>query len=117
MPGRRVDDLYEVCGQVQKSVSWASSPEKKTDLFTHLLHRESLRAKANAPTRIEVGTREQIQTLRDMSRVLPVDIKLFIVQPGVSKANASPDQLALLSVTENYLLETYQLSLGVIASV
>jgi hypothetical protein len=113
-PGRRVDDLYEVCGQTQKSISWASSPAKKSDLFTHLLRRESLREDENAPTRIEVGTREQLLTLRDMSRLLPVDFKFYIVQPGVSKANASPDQLLLLSVTENYLSETYQLGFGVI---
>ncbi len=28
-PGRRVDDLYEVCGQVQKSIAWACSPSKR----------------------------------------------------------------------------------------
>lgn len=31
------------------------------------------------------------------------------VQPGVSKAAISEPQLRLLSVTENYLTETYQL--------
>ena len=36
-PGQRIKDLYEVCGQAQKSISWMSSPEKRTDLFTHLL--------------------------------------------------------------------------------
>jgi hypothetical protein len=115
-PGRRVDDLYEVCGQVQKSIAWASSPTKKTDLFTHLLRRESLRKDANDPSRIEVGNCEQLLTLRDMSQLLPVNFKFYIVQPGLSKANASPEQLLLLSVTENYLSETYQLGFGVIAS-
>ena len=115
-PGRRVDDLYEVCGQTQKSISWASSRTKKTDLFTHLLRRESSRENANASTRIEVGTREQLLTLRDMSRLLPVNFKFYIVQPGLSKANASADQLLLLSVTKNYLAETYQLRFGVIGS-
>ena len=42
-PGRRIQDLYEVCGQAQKSVSWMISPEKRTDLFTHLMRREALR--------------------------------------------------------------------------
>jgi hypothetical protein len=115
-PGRRVEDLYEVCGQAQKSISWASSPAKKTDLFTHLLRRESLREYENAPTRIEVGTQEQLLTLREMSRLLPVNFKFYIVQPGVSKGDVSPDQLPLLSVTENYLLEMYQLKFGVISS-
>jgi hypothetical protein len=38
-PGQRIKDLYEVCGQAQKSIHWMSSPEKKTDIFTHLLRR------------------------------------------------------------------------------
>lgn len=38
--------------------------------------------------------------------------KIFIVQPGLSKAQASTEQLELLSVTETYLMETYRLPLG-----
>jgi hypothetical protein len=45
-----------------------------------------------------------------------VTLRVFIVQPGVSKANATRDQLLLMSVAENYLFETYQLPFGVIAS-
>ena len=33
MPGKRITDLYEVCGQAQKSVSWMSSPEKRDGPF------------------------------------------------------------------------------------
>ena len=51
-----------------------------------------------------------------MSHILPVKFQLFIVQPGLSKRVISPDQRMLLSVTENYLFETYQLPFGVIAS-
>ena len=41
--GRRIYDLYEVCCQAQKSISWMSSHDKRTDLFTHLLRREARR--------------------------------------------------------------------------
>jgi len=34
----------------------------------------------------------------------------------LSRANASDDQLQLLGVTQNYLMETYKLPFGVIAS-
>ena len=44
-----------------------------------------------------------------MSRLCPVSLKIYIVQPGLSKAQASPEQLELLSVTETYLMETYRL--------
>jgi len=116
VPERRIDDLYEVCGQAQKSIVWASSADKKTELITHLLRRDALRLQKAQPSRIEVGSKEDLLTLRDMSRLLPVTFKIFIVQPGLCKQTPSPQQLALLSVTENYLWETYQIPLGVIAS-
>jgi superfamily II DNA or RNA helicase len=115
-PGARIKDLYEVCGQAQKSIFWMSSPEKRTDLFTHLLRREARRQQAGASSRYETGDGELLQTIREMSRLCPVSLKIFIVQPGLSKANATRDQLELMSVTENHLMETFQLSFGVIAS-
>jgi superfamily II DNA or RNA helicase len=115
-PGRRIEDLYEVCGQAQKSVAWASSPEKRSDIFTHLMRRETQRRDAGALTRFEVGDSELLLTIREMSRLIPVNLSIYVVQPGVSRANATPDQLALMSVTEHYLSETYQLRFGVIAS-
>ncbi len=51
-----------------------------------------------------------------MGRLRPIDVRVFIVQPGLSKVKASREQLELLSVTENHLMETYQLPFGVIAS-
>ena len=115
-PGQRIKDLYEVCGQAQKSIHWMSSPEKRTDLFRHLLGREALRHEAGGASRYEVGDGDLLQTIRDISHLCPVSLKIFIVQPGLSKANATLDQLQLLSVTENYLRETFQLGFGVIAS-
>lgn len=115
-PGHRIKDLYEVCGQAQKSIFWMSSPEKRTDLFTHLLRREADRQDAGLSSRFEVGDKELLLTIREMSRLCPVTLKIYIAQPGVSKASATQDQLRLMSVTENYLLETYQLPFGVIAS-
>ena len=39
-----------------------------------------------------------------------------MVQPGLSRSNATTEQLELISVTENYLMETYQLPFLFIAS-
>ena len=116
IPGRRIEDLYDVCGQAQKSIYWMSSPEKRTDLFTHLLRREARRQEAGASSRCEVGDVDMLQTIREMSRLCPVTLAICIVQPGLSKANATRDQLELLSVTENHLVETYRLPFVVIAS-
>lgn len=43
-----------------------------------------------------------------MFRLCPVTLKIYIVQPGLSKAQASAEQLELLSVTETYLMEPYR---------
>ena len=49
-----------------------------------------------------------------MSPTTRITMKIVIVQPGVSKAAIREPQLRLLSVTENYLTETYQLPFQVI---
>ena len=49
-------------------------------------------------------------------RSFPVSLMIYIVQPDLSKAAVTNRQLELLSVTENYLLETYKLPFGVIAN-
>jgi superfamily II DNA or RNA helicase len=116
LPGHRIDDLYVVCGQAQKSIGWVTSDRKKSDIFTHLLRREKDRINNGRTTRFEVGDIDLLQTIREMSYVLPVSISVSIVQPGLSCAEISPDQLQLLGVTENYLMETYQLPFQVIAS-
>ena len=112
--GGRIDDLYVVCGQAQTSIRWMSSGEKRSDLFTHLLRRESQRQARGASSRIERGDFRLIEMLREMSHTTRITMKIFVVQPGVSKAVISEPQLRLLSVTENYLTETYQLPFRVI---
>jgi hypothetical protein len=113
--GARVDDLYEVCGQAQKSVCWMSSGMKRTDLFTHLLRRAAASDDAGC-NRYERGDAHRLQELREMTHLYEMRLAVFIVQPGVSKAKVSASMLELLSVTETYLLETYQVPLGVITS-
>ena len=115
-PGYRILDLYEVCGQAQKSTLWMASHEKRIDLFTHLMRRDAHRVDMGRPSRYEVGNRELLQTIREMSRLCPISLRISIVQPGLSREVASAEQLGLLSVTETYLSETYQLPFQVIAS-
>jgi hypothetical protein len=111
--GHRVEDPYEVCGQAQRSVHWV---EKPIELFRHLLRRDENRVKQGKPSRIEVGTSTDLLNIIEGARLMPVQFAIYIVQPGLSKEDASTSQLELLSVTENYLGETYQIPLAVIAS-
>ena len=115
-PGARIDDLYEVCGQAQKSIWWASSAEKKTDIFTHLMRRESKRIAKGQASRLERGTPALLKKIREISRLYPVTLSISVVQPGLSQKTISINQLQLLAVTENHLSEMYQLSFRAIAS-
>jgi len=114
--GRRVEDLYEVCGQAQKCISWMTSPERQTDMLDHLLRRDAARSRRSEATRFELGDAELLRSIRDMSQILSLSVRVYIVQPGLSRSNASNAQLELLSVTENHLMETYQLPFIAIGS-
>lgn len=112
-PGARISDLYTVCGQAQKSIHWVDNPTK---LFDHLLRREPRRTNGLEVSRFEKGSRNELEEIQQMSLTFPrVELKIFIVQPGLSKSAASRDQLELLSVTENHF-ETRKLPFEVIAS-
>ncbi len=115
-PGGRIKDLYEVCGQAQKSIRWMERHDKNVELFTHLLRREPKKGKRRNATRYEKGDQDELIRIRQMSEIWPVRLKIFVVQPGVSKEKVSKDQLELLSVTENHLLETFILPFTLIAS-
>lgn len=115
-PGARIGDMYEVCGQAQRSVLWMHNKDRRTDLFAHLLKREAMRIESSRATRFEVGTRDRLIQIRDISRTCKIAIRAFIVQPGLSKAEAAEHQLAVLGVTEKFLQETYQAPLQVYCS-
>ncbi len=58
LPGARIGDLYEVCGQAQKSTNWKTNSER---LLRHILRRENLREKRNPGTsRFKVGGKNTI---------------------------------------------------------
>lgn len=117
--GARVDDLYAVCGQAQRSTHWRGSvPE----FFKHLRRREDTRrARMTRMDRTHVSRFERgdLRLLRDLAKeakqLLP-EFRVFIVQPGLSKAALINRQLDLLGATDLYLMETSAIRLGVIGS-
>ncbi len=112
-PGARIADFYTVCGQAQKSINWK---EKPTELFDHLLRRDAIWKEENGISRFEKGTAEELLKIKEMTREVPINLSIFIIQPGLSRSIATNNILRLLSVTDNYLKGTYQLDFGVIAS-
>ena len=112
-PGARVTDLYTVCGQAQTSVSWRSRAEK---LLEHMEGRDRRRTKAGGVTRFERGDLSVLRAIRRSMDQLDVSVEVTIVQPGLSRARASTDQLELLAVTQHYLKDTFGVPLRVIGS-
>ncbi|MFO1044493.1 MAG: DEAD/DEAH box helicase family protein [Planctomycetaceae bacterium] len=112
-PGARIAELYEICGQAQKCVRWL---EKQRDLFTHLMRRSPRSFKKKQVTRYEIGSEQDLLRIRGRSEMQRVHLSVVIIQPGLSKAAVSSQQLELLAVTENYLKETFAVPFRVIAS-
>lgn len=112
-PGRRVDDLYVVCGQAQRSVWWAGNIQ---GLLSHLRRRESQRLEHCRVSRFELGDASRLAEVQKQARFLNPTVEVYIVQPGLSRSSVSERQLDLLSVTELYLKETYSVRLRVISS-
>ena len=112
-PGKRIKELYEVCGQAQKSIHWH---ERHSDLFTHLLKRTPRNWKGRSETRFEVGNEKDLQRISKKSETQRINLAIYVVQPGLSASKVTRDQLELLAVTENYLKETFAIPFGVVGS-
>lgn len=111
--GARIKELYEVCGQAQKSVRWR---ERVSHLLDHLMAREKSRLRQKRPSRFEQGSPRKLVEIKNRSHLLIPDMSVFVVQPGASKAEISTEQLELLSATELYLQVTFGIRLTVVTS-
>jgi len=111
-PGSRVDDLYEVCGQTEKSVRWC---QDKQAIITRMQRRESNRQKNNT-TRFEIGSLKKLKELKNKMRLRPAEVEIFIVQPGLSATAITDDVMRLLGGTASNLMDTFSIDLKVICS-
>ena len=111
----QIKNLYEVCGQAQKSIHWKH--KKGTEFVNHLLRRETKTKNGLTCSRLEKGTVRELEKLLSIAKKeIPMEFQIFLVQPGISKAQATPEILTLLSVTENFIKEMAAIHLTVITS-
>jgi len=111
----RVDNFYEVCGQAQKSIHWKH--KSGVEFFQHLLRRENKVRNGNERSRLEKGTKPDLERLIGIAKNRkPMNFEIFIVQPSLSKQNVSDSIMTLLGVTENYLKEVADIDLNVIVN-
>jgi superfamily II DNA or RNA helicase len=100
-PGRRLEDLYEVCGQANRSASW-----RVTDtltFFRYLDRRARLRQQRTGVSPFTVGDGRAFYSLQERATIAKRRLEVVIAQPGLSAAAASAGQLSLLASSEAYL--------------
>lgn len=114
-PGHRIDDMYAVCGQAQKSILWRDRNGVER-LVRHLIARERSRISKGMPSRIEKGDLQTMNEIVRRGQVLIPEYRVWVVQPGLSKQEVTPDILQLLAATQLYLSETFSLGFGIVAS-
>lgn len=110
-PGARIDDVYQVAGQAEKCVKWFTDIEK---LIARLMERERNRLSNGKATRIDKGNYKDLQHLAKVARFAEIKLGVSIVQPAISKAQVSDDQLAVFGATAAYIDEVSGVKLRVI---
>lgn len=112
-PGNRVNDLYELCGQAQKSIHWKHAGI--SHLANHLRNREK-RWNEQGNTRFLKGSMHDLIHIARRSRTSGIKFQIQIVQPGLKKSTVTAEMLRVLGSTSLYLTKTSQGVLSVVGS-
>lgn len=104
-PGHRVDDVYEVSSQAQKSVAWTNFSR-----FENRVRRRRSTIQFIRGTELELD--RLIESAKEKRRVFTV----YVVQPGISKNELSSAMSESLGATNSHLVGAGALPLRVIAS-
>jgi hypothetical protein len=112
-PGARVKDLYDVCGQAQRSTTSRSHLQS---MFQRLARRERKRVNNYGRSGFEVGDIADLYRLQDDAQQLAPSFTIAIAQPGLSRRKADDNQLQLLAATEVYVREVAKAEFKVFCS-
>lgn len=109
-PGSRVADLYEVCGQADKSVYWK---QDSVGMIDRMIDRE---IKRNNPSRFEKGDIDKLNIIKNKLYLHRATLNIYIVQPGVKIDKITEDMKAILSTSYSYCMDTFSVPLRLICS-
>lgn len=112
-PGSRVDDLYVVCGQAQKSIIWK---QDGIALIERMESREYSRIVNAGISRFEKGDLRKLKEIKNKLKRFPFNLKINVVQPGVDSKSITDQMHQVLGSTKSYLLDTYGLKFQLICS-
>lgn len=95
VPGDRVGDVYEVSGQVVRSVRWFYDLSRL---------RERLVRRVATGSQIILGDRPSLDTLLREMGSLPVAYRVVLVQPGISRSALGERSEHVLAAADDYLV-------------
>jgi hypothetical protein len=93
--GRRVDDVYEVCGQTVKSLIWISIDK----LYNRIIDRNFRRINST----FLKGSKSELKMLIAKSRSMSVKFEIVVVQPGISQRKLPEHMAHILAAADDYI--------------
>ncbi len=108
----RVNDLYALCGQAQKSIRWKHSGFNF--LVEHMKRRDAIWSPDH--TRFIKGNLRLLHNFKSKARHSEILLEVIIVQPGLPKDRVNDDILKLLASTDLFLKKTANADFRVICS-
>ena len=112
-PGARITDLYEVCGQAEKSVFWKSDG---IELIKRMKYREAKRLGNNGVSRFEFGNMDELNIIQKKMLHRQIKMEIFMVQPGVDSSKISPEMKVVFAGTRDFCKDTFSVSVKLICS-
>ena len=112
-PGERVKDVVEVCSQAVRCAKWNG---RFPQLCHHIRNRNETLANEGRADRYIAGAPRELTRLQKLSRVKVVRPEVLVAQPGLSQANRTDEQTAVLAAAATYLKETISVDLDIICS-
>ena len=113
-PGARLKDLYEVCGQAQRSIRWKIMTFNY--LYKHIKKREEKLKRDKGYTKFLKGNINDFSSIKNQARTKPIKLQVMIVQPGLSVSKVTDEMLKLLGSTSIFINKTTMADLIVFGS-
>jgi superfamily II DNA or RNA helicase len=92
--GQRVSDIYEVAGQVVKSLVWLRKPQELLEKINQRISQGSLFLK---------GDKALLRTMFERAKSKRLHFKIFCVQPGLSAANLAEKLTGPMGAARDYV--------------
>lgn len=99
VPGDRLKDAYEVCGQVVKSFHLAADERR---MLKHV--RRRIRVRDGKPySRFVRGSMAEMERIFRESPGRPIEYRFSVVQPGISKSGITDEGLSVLAAANEFI--------------